>query len=42
MNFPSTPGIGGTGIVLIASRDFSAAPPGMGKTMMFADVTMMI
>lgn len=42
VNFPSTPAIGGTGIVLMASRGCSASPFGMGKTMRFADVTMTI
>jgi len=42
VNFPSTPGIGGTGMVLVASRGLSALPSGMGKTMMLVDVTIMI
>lgn len=42
VGFPSTPGIDGTGVVLIASRGFPALPSGMGKTRMFVDVTMMI
>ena len=39
VDFPSTPGIGGTGIVLTASSGLSASPSGMGNTNMFVDVT---
>jgi len=42
MDFPSTPGIGGAGMVLIASKSLSALPSGMGKAIMFVDVTIMI
>ena len=40
VDFPSTPGIGGTDVVLMTSRGFSESPSGMGKTMMLADVMM--
>jgi len=42
VDFPSTPGIGGAGMVLITSRGLSGLPSGMGKTMIFADVMMII
>ena len=42
VSFPSTPGIGGTGTVLMASRVSLGLPSGMGKTMIFAAVMRMI
>jgi len=42
VDFPSTPGIGGTGMVLVASKSLSALPSGMGKTTMLVDVTTII
>lgn len=42
VDFPSTPDIGGTGMVLAVFRGSSELPPGMGKTIIFVDVTMRI